>query len=339
MLTAGDDLEAEAVTLAEVAAAAGMTTAAFVEGAPGGADFGLAQGFGSYQTVAAPGAAGVAWMQQHAKDDFLLLIAGWGSRSLEGAAKLMGDDNEGIGDRVVEVLASRDGDSPVMFNDDEMARIREWYAARVQVIDAAVADFMAVFHETGLADRATLVVMGTNGLALAEHDDLFGETVYAPVTRVPMLLRFPGGADAGANTKVVEALDVMPTLVERLGVELPTGVQGSSLMPLITGASTPPYVAFGEGPGRGGQRFVALAGYRAVVSGADTKSELFHTASDPLELEDIADAEPDKLTKLQGDLEAWTKMVSIASLNPELRTEADLDDDTLKQLKSLGYVQ
>jgi len=67
--------------------------------------------------------------------------------------------------------------------------------------------------------------------------------------------------------------------------------------------------------------------------------ELFHTAADPLELTDLAEAEADKLAKLRGDLEAWTKMVSVASLDPELRTEADLDDETLKQLKSLGYVQ
>ena len=36
-------------------------------------------------------------------------------------------------------------------------------------------------------------------------------------------------------------------------------------------------------------------------------------------------------------LEAWEKMVSVTSLDPNLRTEEELDEDTLKQLKSLGY--
>ena len=40
-----------------------------------------------------------------------------------------------------------------------------------------------------------------------------------------------------------------------------------------------------------------------------------------------------------GDLEAWSKMVTATSLDPELRTDAELDDETLKQLKSLGYIQ
>jgi len=250
MLTLGDDLEAEAVTLAEVAGQAGMTTAAFVEGAPGSADFGLAQGFASYQTVATPGVDGVAWMQQHADESFLLLIAGWGSRTLDGAAEMLGEEHAVPAERVVEVLASRGGDDPQLFDDAEMARVRDWYAARTQLIDAFFGEFMSAFSASGLADRATLVVLGSNGFALAEHGDLFGETVYAPVTRIPMMIRFPGGANAGVSDKVVEALDLMPTVVERLGVELPAGVQGSSLMPVIDGSATPPYVAFGGGRAR-----------------------------------------------------------------------------------------
>jgi hypothetical protein len=38
-------------------------------------------------------------------------------------------------------------------------------------------------------------------------------------------------------------------------------------------------------------------------------------------------------------LQAWEKLCSVSSLDPELRTEEDLDEDTLKQLKSLGYIQ
>ena len=110
-------------------------------------------------------------------------------------------------------------------------------------------------------------------------------------------------------------------------------------MPVIGGTSTPPYVAFGESQDSGGQRFAALAGYRVVATGADGAMELFHTAADPLELTDLAEGEAEKVAKLAGDLEAWSKMVTATSLDPALRTDAELDDETLKQLKSLGYVQ
>jgi len=335
----GDVLQTDAVTMAEIAGGAGMTSAAFVEGAPGGADFGLAQGFGSYQVVQSPGMDGMAWMDQHAAEDFLLLIAGWGSAALDDVGEVLGEEQAISGERVIEVLVSRDGDDPQLFNEDELARVRDWYAARIQLIDAFIGEFMAAFEAAGLDERATLVVLGSNGFALQEHRDLFGETVYAPVTRVPMMVRLPGGQVAGVNNKVVEVMDFMPTLADLVGAELPAGVQGASLIPVIEGTSNPPYIAFGEDTGSGGQKFVALAGYRAVATGEEEAMELFHTAGDPLELEDVSEAEADKLAKLVGDLGAWSKMVTATSLDPELRTEAELDDETLNQLKSLGYIQ
>ncbi len=339
MRSPDEQLQAEAMTLAESVKNAGMATAAFIEGAPGSADHGLAQGFDSFQVVERPGGEGLAWMTEHASDNFLLVMAGWGSRALDEVDLLLDEDEAIDADRVAEVLASRGTDTPLLFDDDEMARVRDWYAARVQVMDAFIGDFMTAFTTAGLDDRATLIVLGSNGLALQEHSDLFGETVYAPVTRVPLLIRLPGGQQANREDTVVELIDVMPTVLDLIGVAPPAGCQGSSLLPIVTGAAAPPYVAFGETPNGPGQRFVALAGYRAVATGDDGAVELFHTAADPLELDNLAETEPDKLAKLSNDLGAWTKMVAATSLDPELRTDAELDDETMKQLKSLGYIQ
>lgn len=335
----GDHLHADALTLAEVLGGSGVATAAFVEGAPGGSDYGLAQGFDSYQVVAEPGLDGRSWMSRHAEENFVLLIAGWGSRALNEIDQLLDADRAIGGERVNEVLASRGGDDPLLFDDDEMMRVHDWYAARIQLIDVFIGEFMNDFKAAGLDKKATLVVLGANGFALQEHGDLFGETLYAPVTRVPLMIRLPGGQSAGVNSKIVEVMDLMPTLVELSGGEAPAGVQGASLMPVINGTATPPYIAFGEGQGGAGQRFVALAGFRAVTTGDAAMVEFFNTAADPHELTDIAESEPDKLAKLTGDLDAWSKMVTATSLDPELRTDAALDDETLKQLKSLGYIQ
>jgi arylsulfatase A-like enzyme len=335
----GDLLQPAAETLAEALGGAGLRTVAFVEGPPGGADYGLAQGFDSYQVVQAPGAEAMAWLDGHAGEPFLLLVAGWGSRALEDAARLLGPDGAIPGERVAEVLASRGGDDELLFDADEMVRVRDWYAARVQVIDGFVGELVDRLRELGLDERATLVVMGSNGFALQEHGDLLGETVYAAATRVPLLVRLPGGQRAGTVSRIVELVDLMPTLLELAGAAPPAAIQGASLLPVADGTAPPPFIAFGEGPGRGGQRFVALAGYRAVATGPDAALELFHTEADPLELEDVAAAEPDKAAKLAADLEAWAKMIAAASLDPELRTDAELDDETLKQLKSLGYIQ
>ena len=99
----------------------------------------------------------------------------------------------------------------------------------------------------------------------------------------------------------------------------------------------PPYIAFGESGAAVGQRFAALDGYR-LVAGKD-RSELFNLAADPLELNDISAAEGHRVEVLTRHLEAWGKLVAVRSLDPERRSGETLDDATLDQLKSLGYVQ
>jgi arylsulfatase len=337
----GDYMADEAMTLAEVLSASGYSTAAFIEGSPTASDYGLAQGFDSYQIGPAPGEAATEWMKAHADEDFLLVFGGWSNPALEKVRALLEGSGqpEGMSERVQQVLASRATDAPVGFDDEDLEYARAWYSARVQVIDSMLEGFMAEFRASGLADKAILVVLGSNGFALQENGDLFGESLYTSVTHVPVMIRFPGGANAQAVSKVTEVVDLMPTILEATGNQASAGIQGSSLLPIINGAGQPPYVAFGESPQSGGQRFVALGGMGMVSGIAGENAAIYDLMADPLQVTDLAETEGDKLAVMVRHLEAWEKMVSVTSLDPDLRTEEDLDEDTLKQLKSLGYIQ
>jgi arylsulfatase A-like enzyme len=337
----GDYLADEAVTLAEVLGTAGYLTAAFVDGQPGSSDYGLAQGFDSYHTIASPGFAAMEWMGVHADEDFLLVVAGWSNVALEKVNVLLGGAGqpEGMSRRVAEVLASRATDQPIEFDEEDLEWARAWYAARIQVVDAMLGEFMEQLRDFGLDKRATLVVLGSNGFALQEHGDLFGESLYTTVTHVPVMIRFPGGKDPQIVSKVVEVVDLMPTILELAGQPIPAGIQGSSVVPILEGAGQPPYVAFGESPQSGGQRFAAFGGMGMVSGIGGEGAELFDLNLDPLELVNLAGGEADRLGVMIRHLEAWEKMVAVTSLDPALRTEEELDEDTLKQLKSLGYIQ
>jgi choline-sulfatase len=337
----GDYMADEAQTLAEVLKAAGYSTAAFVEGLPGGSDYGLAQGFDSYQTVADPGVQAIDWMRAHAQENFLLVLSGWSNLALEKVNTLLEGSGqpEGMGKRVAEVLASRVTDQPIDFNDEDLEWARAWYAARIQVIDSLLDGFLAEIRSLGLDNRATLIVLGSNGFALQENGDLFGESLYTSVTRVPVFIRFAAGADARSISKIVEVVDLMPTILDLTGQPIPAGVQGSSVLPILEGAGQPPYVAFGESPQFNGQRFVALGGMGMVSGIAGEDAKIFNLGVDPLQLNDLSETEVDKIAVMVRHLEAWEKMVAVTSLDPNLRTEEELDEDTLKQLKSLGYIQ
>jgi arylsulfatase A-like enzyme len=207
------------------------------------------------------------------------------------------------------------------------------------VIDSLLGAFLEEVRQLGLDRRAIVVVLGSNGFGLQEHGDLFGEALYPQVTRVPLMVRLPGGMDAQRISKVVEVVDLMPTILELTGLPVPAGVQGASLVPILDGAGQPPYVAFAESPQGGGQRFVAFGGMAMVSNVAGDEGELFDLGIDPLAANDVAESQGEKVEVMARHLRAWEKMVAVASLDPQLRAEEELDEDTLKQLKSLGYIQ
>ena len=337
----GDYMADDASTLAEVLGAADYATAAFVEGGPSDSDYGLAQGFDSYQTSGAPGLAAADWMAAHADENFLLVVGGWSRVALEQVNALLEGSGqpEGMSTRVQEVLASRAAGDPAGFDDGDLEWVRAWYAARVQVIDSLLGEFMAEVRALGLDRRAIVAVLGSNGFALQGHGDLFGESLYPAVTHVPLMIRLPGARDVQTVTKVVEVVDLMPTILELMGQAVPAGVQGASLQPILDGLGQPPYVAFAESPQGGGQRFVALGGLAMVSGTSGENAELYDLASDPKATDDLASSEGDKLEVMVRHLQAWEKMVAVASLDPQLKAEEELDEDTLKQLKSLGYIQ
>lgn len=343
VLEAGDRLPDDAATLAEALSAAGLTTAAFVEGAPGGDDFGLRQGFSVYEAGPEPGAAARQWLREHAGDNFLLVLRGWsvGLDASPAAAVESVEPPAGFAERLQAVLASARTDSPIAFEPADLEYVRLLYARRVEAADRALGELRAELVELGLAERATVIVAGTAGLDLGQHGPTGAQSLSATVTRVPLLMAIPGGRGAGQSVdKIVELVDLMPTVLELAGVAVPAGVQGASLLPIIDGTGRPPYVAFSEAPGLGRQRAVALGGLHLIkpLDGGGTAS-LFDLAADPSELTDVAAANADKVAVMERHLEAWGKMVAAVSLDPELRTAEELDDATLDQLRSLGYIQ
>jgi arylsulfatase A-like enzyme len=341
VVTSGDRLPDEATTLAEATAAAGVTTAGFFEGAPDGDDYGLAQGFNQYVQKPVLGPAAMEWIGNHADDAFVFVFRGWSvgldfapGVEIEGVAQ-----PEGFYDRLQEALISDFSDEPALLEPEDVEYVNALHANRIRTADQALGDMLAQLDGLGLSDRATLIVMGTTGMDLQQHGALGAVSLHSSVTRVPLFVRLPGAYGAGNVDKVVELIDLMPTVLDLAGVETPQGVQGASLVPIIDGAGRPPYIAFSETPHLGEQRAVAMGGVRMLTSMEDGTTTLYDLAADPNELTDVSESGADRVEVLSQHLEAWSKMVAVSSLDPERRTEEELDDETLERLKSLGYIQ
>ena len=295
-LAEGATLADEVPTFADAVAAAGRPTAAFVLTGSAGVDDTTLGGFGTFSVGPEAAAEGSAWLQQHAAEPFGVVMVVGGAPQVDG----------------------------------DPAAAEAAYPAYLGAVDATVGSILDT-----VGQHALVAVVGLRGAAFGEHGADDAESLYPQVVRVPMMLRVPR-RDPQRIGKVVETVDLLPTMLQLAELGVPSGCQGTSLVPLMDDAGTPPYIAFGEGPG--GHRFAALGGYLLLSGPEGTTPELYELGSDPAAEHDISAAEPDRVKVLVEHLGAWQKMVSAASYDPDLRTE-ELDDDTLEQLKSLGYIQ
>lgn len=122
---------------------------------------------------------------------------------------------------------------------EEHRVIKAAYYAMIEQVDTEMGHMLQALEETGQADNTIVIFMSDHGEMLGDHGIyLKGPYFYDCLTRVPLIIRWPGHFQAGHKVDaLVEMVDLAPTLLEAAGIPLPVGVQGRSLMPLLTGQS------------------------------------------------------------------------------------------------------
>jgi choline-sulfatase len=112
------------------------------------------------------------------------------------------------------------------------------YNGEIAFADSQVARVIAKLQSLQLYDRTVVMVMGDHGESLGDHGEAaHGFFIYNSVMHVPFAIRTPF-----ANTQhrtvadPVRSVDIMPTALDLLGIQPPSGISGVSLAPLMTGA-------------------------------------------------------------------------------------------------------
>lgn len=113
-------------------------------------------------------------------------------------------------------------------------RVRAAYDAAVSRWDASLADVLATLGSTGLAERTVVVLASPHGHHLGEHHRFIHGTLHEPDLHVPLV--WADGSDPGGGRRVpaeVLLLDLVPTILARIGAPPDPGGDGRSLLPLL----------------------------------------------------------------------------------------------------------
>ncbi|HET7291807.1 MAG TPA: sulfatase-like hydrolase/transferase [Vicinamibacteria bacterium] len=186
-----------------------------------------------------------------------------------------------------------------------------------------------------VGDDALLVVLSDHGEEFQEHGQWTHNSVYDEVLHVPLFLRFPGGRDARRVSDVVRLSDVMPTLLDLVGVSTPEHVQGASLLGVLEGADRQPRQVLAEWAAQG---LTALRLRDLKYVSRPKGEELYDLLQDPGETRNLLPTEKERAYALR--LVAERVAEASFALKERLGKGGTprLDPETRRQLEALGYV-
>ena len=122
--------------------------------------------------------------------------------------------------------------------EDTWDSYRRYFYAMVSHLDENIGRIVDAVEQAGIADRTVFVITSDHGDYLGDHN-LTSKSArpYDGALRIPLIFHGPGVPANVTSDELVEIVDVMPTLLEMLGLDLPKGNQGMSLLPVMQGKS------------------------------------------------------------------------------------------------------
>jgi arylsulfatase A-like enzyme/Tfp pilus assembly protein PilF len=214
------------------------------------------------------------------------------------------------------------------------------YDGEIAAVDRIFGRLVTALRANAQLDSTVLAVVADHGEALGDHgENTHGVFLYDETLHVPVLLRLPAAASAGARVGTrVRLLDLAPTLLQAAGLPVPAAMQGESLLPLLKkdvraedrsvyAETDYPRRAFGWSP---------LASWRAdrFLFVRAPRRELYDLVADPKEAKNIAATRARVADAIDAELEQFIRRTSSTGRSPSETP----DPAVAERLAALGYV-
>ncbi len=213
------------------------------------------------------------------------------------------------------------------------------YDGEIASVADAIGRLLARLEERALLERTLVVLTADHGEGLGDHgEQTHALLLYSSTVRVPLLLRDPRDLSARRIETPVATVDILPTILDRLGLEVPAIVQGE-LLPEREGESGLPRAIPSE------------TLYGALLHGWSPlerltvedwmlirapSPKLYHLTDDPAELRDLADEEPARLEAMQGLLARRQRELARGGVEA---AEESVSPEKRARLAALGYLR
>jgi len=312
-------------TLATLLKAGGWQTGGFVSAFPLDSRFGLDRGFDVYDDRLGGTETTTAFLVPERK----------GTKTVAAARAWL---EKVRGQRFFAFVHLYEPHFPYLPPEPFASRFKsEPYHGEVAAADAALGPLLEPILAAGRASRTLVVLTSDHGESLGEHgEDTHGVFAYEATLHVPLIFYGPGLFSHRVVSTPVRHIDVVPTVLDALGLAIPKDLPGRSLLPLIDGRGAAPTESYLEALSSSLNRgWAPLHGVldRDLMKYVDLPiPELYDLRHDPAERQNLAASRPGDLDRLR----VLLGRVSTGDVGVGARVREE--EATLERLRALGYI-
>ncbi len=219
----------------------------------------------------------------------------------------------------------------------------EGYDREISYSDQCVGDLLMKLKEMSLLDNSIILFCSDHGEGLGEHGELtHGLFIYDYSMRIPLIIRAPWMIKRDtAYEGLFETIDIMPTLLDLLGIALPSTIQGESFAKnILTGKLLDgKEESYAEtymptfGYGCSDLKSIRRRGTKYIEAPIP---EMYNLIDDPKELTNLYSPSDEESAELKEDLEDLLSRITPAESDPY--DFKNINEEEIEALKSLGYL-
>jgi len=221
----------------------------------------------------------------------------------------------------------------------EIEHMRCMYAGELTMVDRWVGFLLDGLNQMGLAENTAIILTSDHGFYHGEHN-LIGKVLldregricgrwplYSTISHPPLLVKIPGVTAGERYESFCQPADIMPTILDLMGVSVPSRVQGQSLIPLIEGkcgrlrdAAISSLTYITDAKVRCPSCF-RTAEYLYVYGGDEWASELYNLKADPGETRNILPQHPQAAREMHSRHLEFLRKIECPKLSLEAREQ------------------
>jgi len=193
---------------------------------------------------------------------------------------------------------------------------------------------------TGLYDKTIIVITADHGEAFGEHGIYgHGYPLYEEFIHIPLIIKMPYAKNGKRMKGLAQSIDIMPTLLELVGIEKPHQTQGKSLVSFINAKkdSSPNEYIFSQGSI---EKLIRSRDWKLYTGCGYGKPEnikiLFNLSSDPGERHNVYSRNRIIAEELESELKRWESLLS-SYRDIEYSFPSGISKETQEKIRKTGY--